>query len=67
MKNITCCKECSCYNLKNKWCDMLGVQLPPEMHPCSTMAPEKYHPFGYGEYCPDGWIPGGGPEYNEKI
>lgn len=54
MKNITCCKECSCYNLKNKWCDMLGAQLPPEMHPCSTMAPEKYHPFGYGEYRPDG-------------
>ena len=46
---------------------MLAVKLPPEMHPCSTMAPEKYHPLGYGEYCPDGWIPGGGTEYNEKI
>lgn len=67
MEEIKCCKECPCYHIKNKYCDMMAVQLPPEMHPCSTIAPEKYHPLGYGKYCPDGWIPGGGTEYNAKI
>lgn len=67
MEEIKCCKECPCYHIKNEYCDMLGIKLPPEEHPCSTMAPEKYHPLGYGEYCPDGWTPGGGTEYNEKI
>ena len=67
MEEIKCCKECPCYHIKNEYCDMLAVQLPPEMHPCSIMAPEKYHPLGYGEYCPDGWIPGGGNEYHAKV
>lgn len=67
MEEIKYCKECPCYHIKNEYCDMLGIKLPPEERPCSTMAPDKWHPLGYGEYCPDGWIPGGGTEYNAKI
>lgn len=44
-KELKYCKDCSCYNNENDFCDMLSVFLPGDMRPCSTMAPEHYFPW----------------------